>query len=998
VGRPYIRWEPGANADMIVLPGDGPLIVSADDEEKISQFAAIACSPPVLWQASEEVGYVHRLDSIQGASPQTGIRARGYDWLPESMSFWGADPVAGEPDPISQDDTMSWMYAHLGWRMFLRGYIGAAGFGGLNMEFKVEWADSVSRAASDPRGAWTGICLGTLLSGQALRFMSILHGKRSHEANWIYHGTYGNPLSWPPSDVNSAPWNGIDSGKIRFVISGGSPSWQIVAQYWDGGAWQDLNNNSDDLFSGIPPGYEQFLGVVGSLFSGPTAVNPIPATVWPVLTSYFDSIQVSQFQPFIIDTAIWTLRHINEKFEWLIGPTPGTHYGVEPLLIELGRTDLFHFPPGSGMEPTDLRTYDRDVGWAMRFGQHTLLGGGGPNDRLGIAGGTSMSLPLVPAEVSFFGSVSPFATIHRWKFEKMDTWAERRGLVNFGKTVQEGAVPAAGSSGIGFFWEPASGPDPNRLIARIWNEADGPGVWTELEYPFEPADWNERPVDIGIAWTGARGIHAGGRPDYEFRLLINGRTVASAVVGSSARIEGSARLSIGASPLAGAFNFTSAGEGLWAGGACYFDAMSDYELGKALDWGTDPFANPSFETASTDGRPGEAERWDWQNIQQVGQWADFNSYDIDLDAWYRAMESFEAGWSGNQLWVDLIDDLTLVEALFNALSGPYKSTIETFDLWSFPPSYTGPPWRDDFQEWRTDDPDQPGGAVGFASWYDEIMASVVYPLGVENFDEAWGNDPLSTARGPLWQPDTAPNGRLIGRWFSFPITIAAGESKLLLYRGSTGEAVQLDLTSGTYADETTLLPMLDAALAAAIPAAHALSWGYEQDTATGECRLTLGWDQSTVAGEWFLLMTLEREFYNDAREVLGLDHVGSGGRMNGVDYSAALMAILPLGVTSDDVFVADMWSYTLFDIVQDPATAEWFPLVYLQLGAIFDTLISGDTYLEQFLLTGWFGAGAVWKSSYTGPDLTAGIFDFGTPEQDTIETFISSRWPDEIWT
>ena len=353
----------------------------------------------------------------------------------------------------------------------------------------------------------------------------------------------------PPSDVTSAPWNGIDSGKVRLVISGGSPSWQIVAQYWDGAAWQDLNNNADDLFSGIPPGYEQYLVLIGYLFSGPTAVNPVPATTWPVLTSYFDSIQVSQFHPFILDTAVWTLRDMNRKFHWLTPPT-GTHYGVEPLLVEFGRTDLFHFRPGSGLAPTDLRTYDRDVGWAVRLGQHTLIGGMGPDDRMAIAGGGATSLPLVAAEVSFLGSGAPFATVHRWKFEKMDTWAERRGLVDFGKTVQEGVVPDVGKSGIGFFWEPASGPDPNRLIARIWNEADGAGVWTELEYPFEPADWDERPVDIGIAWTGARGVYAGGRQDYEFRLLVNGRTVDSIVVGSSARIEATTRLSIGSAPLA----------------------------------------------------------------------------------------------------------------------------------------------------------------------------------------------------------------------------------------------------------------------------------------------------------------------------------------------------------------------------------------------------------------------------------------------------------------
>ena len=84
------------------------------------------------------------------------------------------------------------------------------------------------------------------------------------------------------------------------------------------------------------------------------------------------------------------------------------------------------------------------------------------------------------------------------------------------------------------------------------------------------------------------------------------------------------------------------------GWKCFWDALSDYQLDRAWEWGTEPFVNDSFETGGTDDRPGEAYHWDWQTVQQVGRWAEFNGYDLDLAAWYRAMEDFEAGWNDNQ--------------------------------------------------------------------------------------------------------------------------------------------------------------------------------------------------------------------------------------------------------------------------------------------------------------------------------------------------------------
>lgn len=987
-----------------MLPGDGPLIVTADDEEKIAQLLGLWATPGYR-NYTPEVAGVHAVDAFQGASPQTGARVRAYDFLLDRMSFFGDDPIGGEPDPISRVDGAGYQFASYGWRVPLRGYVGSMSRGSLNMEIRAEWADAAVRASSDPRGAWTGMYMASVFGIDLLRSMTLMHGKRSHEADWIYHGTFGQGEgSWPPSDVQTVPWNGVDSGKVRFVISGGSPSWQILCQYWDGSAWQTLNTNNHDFLSDLPPGFESYIAFIPYLFSGPTALNTGPVPPVPILTSYFDQISASQFEPFVLDTAEWSFRDRIKQYEWISGPWWGDHIGIEPLLVPMGSTDLGHFPSGSGREPTELRTFDQDLGWCVRFGPSSILVGRGQGEFLGIEAGIKGNHPLVTADTKAYGPAAPFSMVHRYKFENMASWSTRRGLIDFGKTTQEAPFPLPGESGIGFFWEPASGPNPNRLVARIWNTGDGSGVWTELSFQFEPEDWDGRPVDIGIAWTGARGVESGGRPNYEFRLLVNGRTVDSVVLGDAIEISSSARVAIGASPQAGFFTFTDSFEGLWAGGMCFSDAMSDYQLEKSWERHSLPFVNDSFETEATDGRPGEAYDWDWQNVQQVGGWADFNSYDMDLDPWYRALESFEAGWDDNQLWIDTFDSLALISALFNAMSGPYRTTVETFDLWSFPDitplppaSYTGPPWRTDFQEWRTDDADQPGGAVGFSSWYDHLAAVLTFPLGVESFDEAWGNDPFSTGTGPLWQPGTASTARLYGRWIDPPM-IAAGQNRMLLYRGLTDEVAELTLTAAASYTAASLQVELDTALSAALPGPHALSFEVEEDSTTGKLRVSFGWDRATIASESFMFMALKREFYNDARPSLGLDLVGTDGKMNGVDYAASLISALPLGFSSDDVFVADCWSFSSFSIANDPATGMWFPLVYDQAGAIFDTTIGVNTYLEQFLLAGWFGAGAVWKPAYFGPDLTPVTFDFGTIDQDTIETFIAAQWPDEIWT
>ncbi len=995
MARPYILWEPGANKDLIVSPNDGPLVISSSDLSDFPLSVSDEMSFSFLFP-DEITGYGGVIDAVQGTVPESGCRMRFYEWLAERMSFNGG----GEAAPVFREDNTNNMYTDCAYRRPIRGNIGSQEFGAFNAEFMATWADSQSREFRDRRGLYTGIGL-TVSGDQGEWFTTITHGKRYGDDDWLIVGTCGQVGSWPLTDTQTLVRNGTNSEKFRIVLSGSAPLWTMISQYWSGAAWVTFTTNTLDIHTLCTPGTEDTLAVKAFLFAAPTRVNPSPPTLWPISEIYFDDIELTQFDPYVIDTAKWTVRDFKTKFNW-ITPLSGDHVGIEPCLIGVGCHDAKPGVRGSATAPVDARVYDADAGWCVRFGSETSFevkaSGDWPGDKNRYA--------LLPADNNYLGDDAPFAVVHRWKFEDIASWTTRRGIINFGPTYHEGSYPTKGEAGLGVFWEPASGPDNNRLIARCYDMSKGKFVWTEIEYDFEPSDWEGQVVDIALAYTGARGFEAGPRDDYEFRLLINGRTVGSAVMGDAAafRVDTSRTAHIGASPWE---TGTESVEGLWAGGGIFIDAMTDYQIEKCLDFGTLPFVNDSYETASTDERPGEAYHWDWNNIQLVGQWADFNSYDADLNPWFKALESFEAAWDDNQLWLDLFAALDLTAAVFNSLAGAYSGTVETFAVWTWPDehplppvSYTGTPWSDAFSEWRTDDYDQPSGPVGFTSWWDHLAGTVQYPVGVESFEETWGNDPLSTSTGTLWQPNVAPNGRILGNWITLPITITPDKDTLYLYRGATDEAVKISLVAGEYTDITTLSAMLTSALASAIVTSHALAIGYNTDAThhSGEYQIWIGWDGVTYGAELIMLMALERTLYDDAREVLGLAEIGVGGNMNGIDYPAGVIGTLPLDVAPDDVFKADTWSYSSFAIVQDPTLGNWFPLVYDQIGAIFETILALDTYLEQFLLTGWFGAGATWRSAYAGPDLSAASFDFGTPDQSTIETFIDTRWPDEIWT
>ena len=111
---------------------------------------------PELYRNNDWIQYLQELLFEDGAAPETGARVRGYQYMPDGMSFFGTDPVNGEPRPDDASDLFngrSYRYANVGYRLPLRGLIGSVQDGVLNVDFRVKWGDPVSRIVAATRGA-----------------------------------------------------------------------------------------------------------------------------------------------------------------------------------------------------------------------------------------------------------------------------------------------------------------------------------------------------------------------------------------------------------------------------------------------------------------------------------------------------------------------------------------------------------------------------------------------------------------------------------------------------------------------------------------------------------------------------------------------------------------------------------------------------------------------------------------------------------------------------
>ena len=978
--RPFALWDPSWNADLVQRSTEGPLVVSMPDSptpaqlERFEKLVAVL-THPVLY-ADDNVHYVQRLSAEGGTSPHKGAKVEQYQWLPQNLTF----PAPG-PDPFDLSNLyagVQYRYANVGYRLLLRGWVGSMDDGTMNGEFRVKWADDETRNAADLRAAWTGLVLGVFDTDAPRQdhVLDVLHGKRETDPSWTYHGGWLDRVPLPgPEVVNEsvAVLDGINSGEARIVISGGSPLWNVTLQYYDG-AWIDIATYGIDLRSHLvaPPNE---VGLMMQLFSGVGVNKPaIPPAIWPTQTIWFSEIEMPMFEPFVPDLADWSEREWAEHWSWL---TPAPPYSLE---LRRPKIDLAHMPLGSPRAPAELRYSDPDLGICVKLAAESFVAMLPFADNRFVDLGPGAFEAFAPPDVMAYGPDAPMSCYIRGRFDNLESWGTDRGIISFGDLSNP--VPAVFDNGIGVYWHP-TGPTTGQFVARCHVLATG---WVDVPFDVDAAEWSDRPIDIGFVYTGARGTSSG-MNDYELRVVVDGVTRASAVVGP---------IDCGGTVVIqmGSLGAWQGYQGLFRGGAVWGDALTDYDLRRAFLPASEGFYNPSFEEADSSGRPGEAERWLWHSHQEDVEWAEFNAYDAALEQWQTAMEEFGPGWNDLESWIDSLDDATIVAALFNAGVTLFESTFEDFGLWlvwNGAAYVVGTPWRDDFVNVQPfEDTLGPyGGPTGFDSWYDELYGTNILPLEIEAFDEAWGNDSFSTS-GPMWSPGTAQDAVLRGKPLTFPLEVPPDKALLVVITDVAGPGL-LHVTPGTYNTIGDLIVELQTQWDLYIGFASGIAWGSWSEG--GEEGLTFGWDGVSFSAMMIMFGELASQTANDLRETIGMIGFGINGAATRLVVGAWLFPPIPT-VDPTDKFYYDNWSLIDFVVDTDPYMAD-YPLVYEQYYALFDTAVPDPTCVERFTLEGWVSPSAVWIDEYSPTDLAAAMFDGGTVN---MEEFDPAEWPDEIWT
>lgn len=1050
MARPTNRWDPALNVELFIKAADGPLILDGADPRW--PLVAKEWVLPILYASFlDPIGFNQEVSVEDGVDPQRGLRVAGYQYMPDNLAYTVADPANGEPQPEDAADAWSgenYRYINLGYRMAMRGWIATA-LENLNVDFEVRWGDSSQRNLADTRGAWSGAAM-SLFDGPtqvADHLLYSLHGKRLGDASWEYRGGHiDDPAgAFIPTSAVVSPWDGVDAGRVRLLITGGPPNWTVKTQYWDPGIpdWVDITSAVVDLHSHAVPGYEDLLAMNGYVFHGATKVFPgaFPPTS-PEQETFFRHLSVSQFEPFVLDRGDWNAREFVARFERIMGPVlPPGIFELFSTLTKAPAVDIIHYPEGTAFSPEKIRDYDDDGGWGVLFKEDTVLAMFGVEDRKGITTTPTMGkyLPLCLCDQDFIGSFLPFAYVGRYRLKDLATWGTERCLVSFGRAGFR-AAPTSPLNGLGMTWRDTNG---GELVLKYWD--GGAPAWLELTAPLRIDEYEDRVVDIGFAWSGIFGDYLPGQEGYQLRILVDGVTVSS-VIETNLIVESTWNAFIGTGNPAQRLSFL----GHWFGGATFYEPCFDEDIAHAFDEvGEGGFENPSFEIPAADGRPGEAEDWEWQSLQLNGAWADFCAYRADLAPYRYGREGFEGGWlwpatwiypdatarlaavgftaddvgkaawqldvnrnyvltdfapitweeaivGENQDWISELSDATIAAAVFNGGIPNFETTMEIFELWGFPPgdspTYTGPPWMDAYNLIPPcEDTLGPfGGPTGFDGWYDHLYGTNLDPICSESFEEAWGNDPLSTAGGQRWMADSAPSGEMRGEALTFPLFIPPNENQLVILTDAITPAM-FSLPTSSYADLTTLVTDLNLALLAHGITALGLRFGqWSEGTEEG---LTFGWDGATYSAVWWGFAALESEMFKDAREKLGLRSFSPGGNYTGVGIPAWLYLTLPAGVATTDRFLLDTWSANSILIVTDPVLG----VVILEndmAGAIFDSAVPDPTLMERFTLQGWIDPAAVWIPDLSAVSLTQALFDSGTA---TEEMFLDTEWPDEMF-
>jgi hypothetical protein len=985
MARPYILWDPDLLRSKETAAIHGPVTAGSAVDLAIldTLFARLTIPwPPV----DERVAYLEEEAVRAGGStePARGLGRHVPAFMPSGISFFGADPVHGEPLPSDPCDPLAGLvYPHalLGWRAPFRGWTGSRADGNFQGEWRIRWGDPATRNPGDARGAWTGLVLYLYHAGlrAALHAFVVAHGKRPHDGNWSYLGaSLATPLVPGPVIVATVPADGLDRGFVRVVISGASP-WTATLECGDGTTWTPLLVVPVDFLALVPPGQEGEVALVAAPLLAAAEVQPFAPPAYPLQEHWVDDLVAPAFAPWVADRADWTLR---DFVVHLFGSPPPVVYDPE---IRFPRTDLILMPGGSVAAPSARVVVD-GFGPGVRFGSASHAFAGGVADaRIAdppVPG--ALVAPLVACE--FVSPGFPFALALEIFPEGISSWPSPAWIWIAGDATTSPPVP--GAAGLGLYWDNAAG---GTLYARAYDAVAG--VWVDIAAPFSPAAYEARGTVIALAWTGRRGATIG-RANREVRLVVDGVTVASRILGDLG-CDGTVVSTVGAPVPDGSL---AGFAGVLGRVAWFADACSDVDLGARafVDPGVG-FLNPSFEVPSASGRPGEALHWEWRSLQGAGAWAEYNAADPALDGWRTAGEQFEAGWSGNEGWVDDLVVADLAAALFNAASPTYYGTTESFEIWGYrddtllpATAYPGPNWLDGpaFHQ-----PCEEVPPTGFDGWYDALFGTHAAPLAIESFEEAWGTDPLSAAGQPWW-PGTAPDGVLRGAPLAFPVTIPPDRNALVLYWDLDASIHRAVVAPGVYASAAALAAALDVGLAAALgPGRLAAARAYTN--AQGQSGVEVGWDGATLGAESLWFGCAASDPWNDVRPLVGLATLGPEGKQGAVRYPAALLPSPPLGYASDEVFVLDPWSLLDFYTAYDANCGGWFAVPYGMLGALFDTVPGPGTLVEFYTLTGWVGPTAAWIPDLDPLALTEAHFDGGLVG---MESFINTNWPNWLWT
>jgi len=985
MAKPYIFWDPSWNASLITAQANGPLVITLDDSptqaqlDSFKKMVALTAVPKIFDGTS--FSFARTVEFSGGVTPNKGVSVSNYDWLPDNLTF----PAPG-PDPYDLSDlyVRQFRYANLGWRIALRGWAGTMYEGGLNGEYRIKWSDETLREQFSSRAKWTGLMLGAFntYAERTDHVLDMLHGKREADADWSHHSGHLDRVPSPGPEVvteSLATQNGITTGEVRVVVSGGAPLWNISMQYKSGGSWITVGSPlSVDLRSNMAPAPPDEIGLIVSLFDGITKEYTGVPEPWSLERVCFSEISVPQFEPWVPDLSSWSQRGWDQHWEWLTGSTAG--YDME---LRRPVTDLMHVPVGADRGPEDLRYSDPELGICSRLNADTSLFAVGNSDARYIEIFSSEKPePLATCDAYSYGYKAPFAFYMRARFDAMETWGEDRAIVSFGDILN--ASPTPTDNGIGLYWK-STGATSGKFVVRIFDS--GLSDWDDLEYDIpDVSEISDRQIDIGFAWTGIRGTSIG-HDNYELRIVVDGLARASKINGGLL-IRGTENARIGS------YSSHKGFQGLFRYATVFGDPVTDQDMHSSFQAPEEPFSNPSFELPADSNRPGEAKDWNWYSFQQGTEWAEFNTQDPDYEQWQTAMEEFGPGWFDPDEWFDDISEAVLASALFNAGVTLYESTMEEFALWlvwSESGYVTGTPWRDDWIFLRPDQ-DVKGpylGPTGFNGWYDQAAGSNKLPLEMEQLGEAWGNDPFSTSVGPLWHPGVQKDGAIKGSALTFPLTIPPDKNRMCVWADAIG-IVPIVLTVGEYADATSLAAMIEAFWNTKV---GDIGLQFTAWTDGDDSGISFGWDGTSTVAHAAMFGVPEETKGADARAILGLIGFGPNG-MQGKIKAKAWMLDYVAGTDPEDVFLLDHFSFMSFVIVTDTYNGT-YPLQYEHIEAIFDTGIPDPTVVERFTLVGWFGPGSAWKPSYLPGDLADAMFDSGVND---MEEFIPANWPEEVWT